>query len=163
MCSLLLLSILLLHFLGTDTPGQTTLAGTYKYGGKNENSAFGEALIYPNDNRSFSFYLDLNRGAPSFNMGQLYGRAFLQANKTTWLYQNSDTTKNNRCALTFSFDKGNLVIKTLSDKDDCGFGYGVLADGTYRQSKKSIPTYFITPTEDTVYFKKVTPEVYNQD
>ena len=159
MFSLLIFSFLLYQIPGTLIDQTPKLAGTYTYGGKSEDSPSGQILIHPIDDHTFNFYLDVNRGAPSYNMGQIYGRAFVQADKGIWVFQKTDTTSEKSCALTFSFKKGTVTIKTLSDEEDCGFGYGVIADGKYKRTNTNIPTYYITPTEDTVYFKKETSDL----
>ena len=48
--------------------------GTYQLGDDIEKERIGTITIYPETDTTVLFYIDLNRGAPSYNMGQLYGR-----------------------------------------------------------------------------------------
>lgn len=48
-------------------------AGTFSYA-KDKNGATGTILIYPESDSTILFYIEINRGAPSYNMGSLYGR-----------------------------------------------------------------------------------------
>src|SRR5258707_15733728 len=49
-------------------------AGTYSYGADIEKGRVGNISISPETDTTILFYVDVNRGAPSYNMGALYGR-----------------------------------------------------------------------------------------
>ena len=159
--NLKMLYLLLLFFNDTQTNEGPNLGGTYYFGSNTNNKPSGWLTIYPKEDLTFFFYLDINRGAPSFNMGQKYGQAYFQPHKGYWQYTEIDSVSNTNCSLIFSFEKSKAEIKTISDKENCGFGYGVNADGKYKLYSKIIPKYFISQTEDTMYFSKTTPEMYN--
>jgi hypothetical protein len=162
MYSRVILNFLLVLVQGTSLNRVPNLAGTYAFAGTSEKSRSGEIVISPNVDLTFNFYLTVNRGAPSYNMGEIYGRAFVQPHKGIWMFH-TDTTNNINCALTFSFEKGIVTVKTLNGGDKCGFGYGVFADGKYKLINKKNPTYFINLSGDTIYFNNVTPEKYNKN
>jgi len=157
---IILLVLLAFFFSGFyHLPRTKKFAGRYSYGKDPENGRAGFIDIYPETDSSILFYLDLNRGAPSYNMGQLYGRAKLIGNSGVFFMKNG---KNN-CRFRLTFSRGVVVLKTVDDSFDCPFGGGVFVDGNYKQFSKKAPKYFIGPTgEDTIYFRKTPPEKYNE-
>lgn len=157
--------IYLLFFLFIGTPPQQTTSpgGTYSFGSNSTNKPSRRLTVYPVNDLSFLFYLEINKGAPGFNMGQIYGQANVQSRKDYWQYTEIDSISNASCSLIFSFESGNATIKTVSGKGNCGFGYGVKADGKYKRRSKTIPEYFVSQTEDTIYFSQTTPDRYNNN
>lgn len=137
-------------------------AGLYDTGGDIEKGPVGSVAVYAESNSSILFYLDVNRGAPSYNMGQLYGRLMLTDGKGIFDAQMPDS--NNRCTLVFTFTTGVLTITYKNEEDnDCDFGYAVSASGTYKRMNKQQPEFFKDQQGDTVHFAKTSPEVYNQE
>jgi hypothetical protein len=64
--------------------------------------------------------------ALDMNQGFIAG-TFAPGTKTVWT-QNTDDAK---CKLTFTAVAGGMVVDQDIRFGDCGFGYGVTADGTY--------------------------------
>lgn len=115
-------------------------AGLYSYGTDIEKGGIGTILIYPETDSTVLFYIDLNRGAPSYNMGSLYGRVKITDGKGTF-YAKTDLTDQG-CKWSFQFNDNSLVIKTIDDQYECGFGGLVYADGTYNRTSTKTPEYF---------------------
>lgn len=143
------------------TPQQTNqLQGTYKYQyGKAATGAFGLAKIYRINPSTVLLYLEVGRGAPDYNSGSLFEKLVL--NPKTRKYENSLKSSTEGCKLELSQQNNQVIIKTV--KGDCGFGYGVVADGKYYLRDKTNPQYFITLANKKVYFNKTSPENYTID
>src|SRR5689334_3486965 len=75
--------------------------GSYSYGKDIEKGRIGWAEIYPETDSTILFYLELNRGAPSYNMGQLYGRLLIKDN--AGIYYSIDQHNSIGCKLHFTF------------------------------------------------------------
>jgi len=133
-------------------------AGTYSYGSGVENGGVGNISIYPETDSTILFYLDINRGAPSYNMGSLYGQLKIKNDNGTF-YSKFDYT-DNACKLAFQFSKDILNIKTVDGQDGCGFGNAVYADGDFKRETNKIPDYFENGEGTKVYFKTTSPEEY---
>jgi len=140
----------------------TTYAGIYSYGSSVKNGQVGLARIYPESDSTILFYLDLNRGAPSYNMGELYGRAVINGSKAIFRMNtgNIDTAVKG-CKFSLEFKKDILVIRTVGIHNDCPFGGGVYADGKFSRISKAIPQYFKDAQGRQIYFNKTKPERYN--
>lgn len=155
-------TLFILTIMSSILFGNDRILKTSKYGGtyrdiKNAtNGRIGWADIYPESDTTILFYLSLNRGAPSFNMGQKYGRLTMKNNIGIYYFKNDWDSLG--CKLIFSFSKDTLTIKTPDSFDECGYGYGVYSDGVFEKHYKKIPKYFIELTGDTTYFDKVKPE-----
>jgi hypothetical protein len=111
------------------------LAGTFSFSLGND-KASGTVLVYPETDNTILFYVDLNRGAPSYNMGSLFGRLKIEDNT--------------------------LTIATIEKSYDCGFGHGVTVDGTYKRKSTRVPESFETAEGIKYSFKTTTPENYNK-
>lgn len=70
-----------------------------------------------------------------------------------------DTTLS--CQFSFEVKSNQLLIKTLDDKGNCGFGYGVYIDGAYKRYSRNVPDYFEDETGIRMYFKKTLPDNWN--
>jgi hypothetical protein len=134
-------------------------AGVYRYGDGNDRS--GTVTVYPESDSTVLFYLDVNRGAPSYNMGMLYGRLTIRDSKGT--YRNRFDYSDNGCELGFVFGRKELTVTTLNDQGDCGFGFAVYADGTFRRSSSRYPEYFVNAEGTKVWFRSTSPESHNRD
>lgn len=150
----LFLCLFLLPIIGVCQP--TTFQGEYWNGGKSTGDAYQRLQIHYKKNGEIFFYIEVGRGAPSYNSGALYGK--LIANKTTGhlQYLAKDTTLD--CSLDFAKTNNHIVVKTING--DCPFGYGVFPDGTYKMKKKSNPMYFNDRSGQKIYFEKTDPEHY---
>src|SRR5258705_7715316 len=106
-------------------------AGTYSFGKDIEKERIGTISIYPETDSTILFNIDLNRGAPSYNMGSLYGRVRITNGDGTFHSKFDHSDKG--CKWTFKFSKNTLIIKTVEGQDECGFGAFVFADGEFKQ------------------------------
>jgi len=150
-----------LFFLSLKPPFKTQkFGGSYAYGKDIEKGRVGFIDVFPETDSTILFYLDLNRGAPSYNMGQLYGRIKIVNNSGVFYLANDGKG----CKFKLTFSKRLLFIKTIDEQWQCPFGGGVYADGTFKKFSNKVPTCFIGPTgEDTVYFRTTPPEEYNKE
>jgi hypothetical protein len=111
--------------------------GTFGYK-KSKTNASATILVYPETDTTVLFYFDVNSGAPSYNMGSLYGR--LKIVNEQGIYK----SKNQDCHWSMQILKNKLIIQTVNELYNCGFGNGVVADGTFKKTSKKIPNYFVT-------------------
>lgn len=136
----------------SDTPSSMVTGGTFTFGTDVEEGPIGSVMIYPLDDSTAIFYLDVCKGAPSYNLGQLLGKIAISGNTGTY---GSDSDE---CALKFEFSSGKVRISTKNGQHECGFGFGVYADETYQLTDESLPEYFIGGEGDTTYFESLISE-----
>lgn len=147
-----------LLWLSLTSSGQTTskkfltskYAGIYSFGDI-QKSRVGTIYIYPETDSTILFYIDLNRGAPSYNMGSGYGR--IKIINETGTYYTKESGKSIGCKWNIQFIKNKIIIKTLESQYNCGYGYGVLTDGIFYRKSKTIPLYFENQEGTKIYFK----------
>ncbi len=87
------------------------------------------------DAPSPSFYVNCNRGAPSYNQGTLSG-------EFEWSEPNVGLFKTDRfgpCELRFSITKTNVQVTQTGADFECGFGAGVTATGDYTFQNDQTP------------------------
>jgi hypothetical protein len=142
-------------------PLTSKYAGTYSYGKDIETGRVGTVVVYPETDSTLLFYIELNRGAPSYNMGSLYGRVKMKQNSGVFYtkFEFSETG----CKWAFQFSKTSLAIKTVDGMDECGFGFGVLADGAFKKLSDVIPEYFKDMEPRKIFFRDTSPEDYNKE
>jgi len=131
--------------------------GTYmEHYGKSSDDPYRLIEIHYVDSNHILFYMEIGRGAPSYNSGAIYGR--LQSNpKNSHLeFLPADTIEH--CQLDLSKKGKNILIKTIVGA--CPFGNGVLADGNYLFKTSANPVYFVNRKGEKVYFSKTSPEEY---
>lgn len=134
----------------------TKYAGTFAYE-KGKSGASGTIQIYPESDSTVLFYLDINRGAPAYNMGALYDR--IKIGKGHGTYESRDE----RCQFKMQFSTDRLTVATIKEFYNCGFGQGVLVDGIYQRTSKKIPDYFVNLEGIKYFFKSTAPEEYNKE
>lgn len=127
-----------------------SIGGTYSFGDNVEKGAIGQVKIYPLTDTSALFYLDVCRGAPSYNLGQTLGKIIIT--DSVGIYAPDRKNDYFDCKLQFNFTGKLLKIKTIDGHNACGFGHGVYADHIYKLENKSIPKYFINGHGDTISF-----------
>lgn len=103
------------------------------------------------------FYLEVARGT-DFNSGALYGELTFN-NKGCYEYNPPE--KEDGCKLRFVKNGNKISIVTV--RGDCGFGYGVYADGSFTLQDSKNPVFMITRTGKKVYFDKTAPEKFKED
>jgi hypothetical protein len=136
----------------------TKYAGIYAFGTNIENGPGGRMTIFPETDSTVLFYLDISRGAPSYNLGQLYNRLIIKNNKAT--YYSKENYDQKGCKWQITINDKILIIKTLDDCYDCGFGANIYADNHYTRKDNKIPVYFIDGHGNKIYFKNTSPENY---
>lgn len=130
-------------------------AGKYSYG-NGEGYGEGEVIVYPESDSVILFYIQLQAGEPSYNMGDLCGRVTLTDGKGVFERKFNYGEEDCKWSMTFTDDK--LIIEIMDEQYECGFGYGVYADGEYIRKSNAIPEYFVDFTGAKQYFSKIKPE-----
>jgi hypothetical protein len=157
------LIVLWLSFLQTIN-GQSLktaiYSGVYTFGKNVEIGPVGSVAIYPESDTTVLFYIDICRGAPSYNLGQLYSRLKIENGVATFYTKEDFDQKGCKWKLTIS-DRI-LTIKTLDDCDECGFGANVYADNQYALKERKKPVYFVDGHNHKIYFSKTKPEDYQR-
>jgi hypothetical protein len=149
----LLWCALLILFYGCG-PGD--IGGTYSFGDKDSRQAFGSIKIHPVSDNAALFFLDVNRGAPSYNMAQLYGRMAIDGSVGT--YNSKVDARGSSCEITFKFSDKTVEVTVNPDKNGCGFGANVSISHVYRLTNDSIPMDYITAEGDTLLFERIKVE-----
>ncbi len=108
----------------------TSLTGTWTYSSEGDGPA-GSLSVLQTEASALKFYLDVNRGAPSYNMGIISG-CMHHETAESWMFEADDDYLN--CSWRAEFKDDELTITTLNGRSDCGFGMGVRADGTYEKT-----------------------------
>jgi len=155
-----LVSVLLLFPFSICSNAQyvtSKFAGTYSFGKDIEKERVGTVIVYPETDSTILYYIDLNRGAPSYNMGSLYSRVKLKNGEAEFQTQ---VSPNKCCKWVFKFSNEALTIATVENCVDCGFGYHVYVDGKYFRISKKIPEHFVNGEGRKIFFKETTPEKY---
>lgn len=123
--------------------------GNYYYGNPKKKEPYGILQLHQTKAGNYLFYLEAGGGEPNYNSGALYDK--ISFNKTSGRYEAN--TKG--CLLQFLADPKGLAVRTV--KGDCGFGYGVVASGTYMEKNRRNPSSFTTRTGKKVKFNKTAP------
>jgi hypothetical protein len=125
---------------------QTDLTGKYAFRKKvvfyatNENKpnkneinqgANGALILYKIDTNQYKFWLNVSRGWPSFNYGELDGMINVKNNKA--LFVNKIAFEQENCGIQFNFLKNMIEVKEIDTAHNCGFGAFVYADGKYKK------------------------------
>ena len=140
------------------TQNSLKCSGVYKYGTNPEKGPTGQVTVYQEPNGSILFYINISRGAPSYNMGNLYDRVKIKSNKGIYYYK--DEEENESCSFSFVFTNDKLTITTLNNGYNCGFGGNVIVDGEYYKVKNDKFDLFIDIHGKKYFFKKTKPEDY---
>jgi hypothetical protein len=149
-----------------ELKSNVNIGGTY-YFGEHDEGPEGSVIVYPLTDSSALFYFDLCRGAPNYNVGILFGQMAIKDNIGIFdsklyvdILNKIYTDFLNNCTLRFEFNSETLTVETSSSDLDCGFGWGVNVQNTYKLIDKSIPKYFIVKPADTVIFEGLTMKKY---
>lgn len=135
-------------------------SGVYSFGKNVEKGGVGSITIYSETDTTILFFIDIYRGAPSYNLGQLYSR--LTINNGQGVYHSKEDLEEKGCKWHVTINGKTLTIKTLDNCYECGFGNGVYADNEYKQKSRAIPNYFIDGPGHKIYFSKTSPENYSK-
>ena len=77
------------------------------------------------------FTLSCCRGAPSYNSGEMSGRMIVESDMGVYTYSDETGLREGPCHLVFHFSQDTVEVRQLGMSFDCGFGYGVYANGLY--------------------------------
>jgi hypothetical protein len=112
-----------------------SLTGTYSWGTWERGSG---TLLVIDEGGGARFQLLLDRGAPTHNQGVLEGRLTVKDGRATY----ESREERFRCRIEFAFARGTAVVRQAPGVDaDCGFGYAVTVDGTYKRTSRKKPTF----------------------
>ncbi len=125
------------------------IVGTYSFGDDDCENGCGRVLIHPESDSTALFYIDVNRGAPSYNSGALKGRIFKNSNDTYLFY----SKEYGECSLKITLNNNILSVSTEDGKNECGFGYAVRADANYILIDNFVPEYYTTGEDSKIYFE----------
>ena len=128
-----------------------TFGGTFSYGESGDKPS-GIIYIYPTTDSTYLFYLEVSRGAPSYNSGAISGD-MNKWSESAVFFQRFDEFNGVQCGLYFTLVDDNLIITTNENLNECGYGYGVVSDGTYIRQTYDIPEFYITREGDKTFFK----------
>ena len=142
-------------------PLTSKYAGVYGYGRNADKESVGSVIVYPETDSTILFYIDLCRGAPSYNLGIKYGRMKI-TNDTGSYYNGSSSYEGKGCKWYFEFSEKSLTINSVDGQNECGFGHAVFADGIYKRRSSKLRKSFIDMTGDTIYFRMTPPEKYSK-
>ena len=141
--------------LTLNTSAQS-IHGTYNYG--KASTGYGLLKIHEIDVNHYRFYLEIGRGAPSYNSGALYGTLKFDKKTKTAIYLPASADD---CRLELKFTKNKIIVKTVGG--DCGFGGGVYADAVYNLRDNKNPSFLISRANKKIYFDKTPPEKFRED
>lgn len=165
--AILMKLVLLIGFLLTSLIGfaqsnnskpylTTKYSGVYSFGKNIEKETVGHVTVYSETDTTILFYIDICRGGPSYNLGQLYGR--LEIEDGIGFYFLKENYNKKGCKLRFKFDNKILSINTLDECSECGFGGNVIADNRYVRKALTTPKYFTNGEGKKVFFNLTSPE-----
>ena len=157
---LIVLWVLFSQTIYGQTLKTTKYAGIYSFGKNAEKGPVGRVTIYPESDTTVLFYLDICRGAPSYNLGQLYSRLKIKNGSATFYSKEESDEKG--CKWKLTIKDGILTIKTLDDCYECGFGANVYADNQFVLKERKIPAYFVDGHNHKIYFSSTSPENYER-
>jgi len=132
--------------------GSPNIGGTYSFGDINTGPA-GSLKIKPINADVAMFFLDVNKGKPSYNMAQLAGQMVINGSVGT--YNQKVDANGLNCELTFKFSKEGVEVLTNSQRNYCGFGANVQVSNIYHLTDEQIPEYYVTAEGDTVLFERI--------
>lgn len=81
-----------------------------------------------------TFYVD--KGAPSYNSGSFDDTLSYRDGLATYYFKEMGGD----CKISFRFSKNSVMVhQTEGSYEECGFGYGVVVDGTFKKSSSKLP------------------------
>ena len=128
--------------------------GVYSYGTTADSGHVGTIYIYPDSDSTLLFYLELNRGAPSYNSGAIVGQMNIYSPGEADFTIIKEEDRIN-CSMNFWFTNDSLYIRTNDQADDCGYGYGIYSDGDFKRICPDTPESFIDGSGNRFLFKKL--------
>ncbi len=160
----LLIGLLIAAFLGVAQTNNSKSVLTEKYSGKysfGENvelGPVGSVTVFAETDTTILFFIDICRGAPSYNLGQHYGRLNIENGKG--IYFSKYEFNERACKWQVIIEGNALTIKTIDNCFDCGFGGNVIADNKYIRKDLTKPEFFTDGHGNKIFYKKTSPENY---
>ena len=150
LCILMLIGVVQTYAYSQES--STYYAGIYEDVISKKYGLSASITVYPEFDDYIIFYIKIQKGGPSYSSGTLLGRARIDNGVATFI------DSENYCKLSLTFTKNSLIVRSLQGQYECGFGGGVIADGTYKRISKKIPSYYIDEDGKRVYFNELTYE-----
>lgn len=136
-------------------------SGVYTFGDSIEGAAEGTVYISQENDSSLLFYLYVNKGAPSYNCGEMDGRITVKGRKGTFRtrlgYSDAD------CVLYFEFNDSTVTINQDGNDCKCGFGNGVYVEDTFNRSTSETPAFYTTLSNDTISFSELQAQLQGME
>ena len=131
---ILFLLLFSLTYVYANAAENSQYSGTYSYdlNPGHPEGRYGHVTIKHARGNTYTFTMDLGRGAPSYNTGELEGDITIN-NAEAIFYRKSEYLENKACEWKMIFSDKKLTIVTLNQHLDCEFGYGVYVDGEYEK------------------------------
>lgn len=136
-----------------DLPQTARCASTYSVDYPLALGGAADLLIYPESDNSVLYYIYLNRGAPSHNMDEMYGKIEIDGQWGFMHRQLDYVDEPYHWEVVFGTD-GTLTISSKYDERGCGLGFDVYADGDYKKVSSETPKNFETYDGRKLYFDK---------
>lgn len=133
-----------------STAFDSPIGGVYAFGTNSAEGAVGSVMIYPESDSTFLFYIDFNRGAPSYNMAMLAARGKIVGD--TGFYINEVPDEVEACKIKFYFKKD--FVQLENEERNCSFGANCMIDRVYDR-RGATPEFYVGPEGDTVYFSNL--------
>jgi len=133
-------------------------SGIYSFGENVEKGPVGSVTVFAETDTTILFFIDICRGAPSYNLGQLYDRLKIENGKGIYFSKYDFDEKG--CKWEVIIDNNTLTIKTIDNCFECGFGGNVIADNKYIRKTLTKPEYFTNGEGNKFFFNKTSPENY---
>ncbi len=130
-----------------------SFAGNSQIFGEYAKVSGGNILFYPNSDSSSIFRLEVFRGPPSYNSGAVTGLVRSKGDNIYEFYEKDDIYMN--CHLIMKLIADTLSIEVIDEKNECGFGYGVIPDGNFYLKDTNIPQFYYNGEGSKFYFKDV--------
>ena len=132
--------------------GNSSYCGIYDDPAYKKSGGEAKITVYQESENSIMFYINIQKGPPSYNMGSLFGKVSVDNGTAVYTSQEYD------CKWSMTFTKNSLIIRTLQNKEDCGFGNAVYAEGTYKKVSSKNANYFINEDGKKVYFNQMSSD-----
>lgn len=126
------------------------LTGTYGYGPGADKGPTGTISVFPHDDNTVLFGIDLSVGPPSYNMGALFDTLTIDKSGHQGQFEHRGYGDRG-CRWQVTFHGDSLTIETLDGANECGFGNAVSAAGTYQLIDRNPPQVYTDQVGDTIY------------
>ncbi len=150
----ILLTILILFSIQQLKSQEIEYNGIYSYGTTPDSGRTGVIYVNQNTDSTLLFYLELNRGAPSYNSGAIVGQMNIYSpGEADFTMKIEDHYIN--CSMNFWFTNDSLYIRTNDKADDCGYGYAVYSSGDFKKVKNKKPESYIDRSGEEFKFDEL--------